>query len=127
MDNAEENVEKEVAVVEEKNDAVKKMLTHRNDDYEYGRELLYHAAEQLQELLGTAVTLAREAEHPRAIDVAKDTATTLADIAGKMMKHHEQTQKVAGEVPEKTTPRINNNLNVKLSSKELLDLLSKDD
>lgn len=101
------------------------MLQHRNDDYEYGRELLYHSAEQLQLVLANAVALAQEAQHPRAIEVAKDAASTLADLAGKIMKHHEQQQKITGEVA-KITNTTNNNLNVKMNTKELLDLLRKD-
>lgn len=104
----------------------KALLTHRNDDYTFGRELLYHSAEQLQEVLATAVALAQEAQHPRAIEVAKDTAAELASIAAKMMKHHEHQQKISGEAakPKQIT---NNNLNVKMSSKELLELLRRDD
>lgn len=99
---------------------------HRTDDYEYGRELLYHASEQMQRLLGISVDLANEAQHPRAIEVAKDTAVELASMAQKMMKHHEQQQKITGEkaVAKSVT---NNNLNLKMSSKDLLELLRRDE
>lgn len=106
-------------------DSKETLLRHRNDDYEYGRELLYHSAEQLQVVLANAVALAQEAQHPRAIEVAKDAASTLADLAGKIMKHHEQQQKISGEVA-KATSTTNNTLNVKMNTKELLDLLRKD-
>lgn len=102
------------------------LLRQRNDDYTYGRELLYSAAERMQDVLDLSIALAQEAQHPRAIEVAKDTAQALADISSKIMKHHEQQQKISGEVV-KAKQVTNNNLNVKMSSKELLELLRKDD
>lgn len=101
------------------------VVDHRRDDYEFGRELLYHAAEQMQEVLNTAVALAIEAQNPRAIEVAKDSVETLAGLASKIMKHQEQKQKINGEAAR--APVTNNNLNVKMSSKDLLELLRKDE
>ena len=46
------------------------IITNRNDDYTYAREILYASTERLQDILEAAVNLARESEHPRAIEVA---------------------------------------------------------
>lgn len=116
-----EDKTKEVAELE---DQMKKVLINRNDDYEYAREILYQSAERLQDILESAVDLAREAEHPRAIEVAKDTAAALSDIAGKMMDHHIKTERVNN--PNGDKGPVTNNVNVKLKTSDLLELLSKE-
>ena len=104
---------------------MKQVLVNRKDDYEYGRDIMYAAAERLQDILDSAVQLAQESEHPRAIEVATNTATSLADVAGKMMQHHLTTEKLNNPQGEKNQV-TNNNLNVKLSTKDLLELLNKE-
>lgn len=109
----------------EVNDSVSKMLQHRTDDYEYAREVLYAASERLQDILDSAVQLAQESEHPRAIEVASNSAQTLADVAGRIMDHHLKTNKMNGQI-ENEKNVTNNNLNVKLNTKDLLELLGKE-
>ena len=111
--------------VAELEDQMKKILVNRNDDYEYARELLYQSAERLQDVLESAVDLAREAEHPRAIEVAKDAGVALADIAGKMMDHHIRTEKLNNPKGDRGD-NVTNNVNVKLKTSDLLELLSKE-
>lgn len=118
--------DKELKTIEDESKAVEKMLRNRSDDYEYARELLYASSERLQDILDSAVTLAQESEHPRAIEVASNTAAQLADVAGKMMEHHLRTEKLnnpKGNTPASTT---NNNLNIKLNTSDLLELLNKE-
>lgn len=112
----------EIAKVE---DNLKEVLKNRQHDYEYGRELLYSSAERIQDILDAAVTLAQESEHPRAIEVATNTASALADISDKMMKHHLQTEKLNNPKGEEKNV-TNNNLNVKLNTKDLLELLNRE-
>ena len=115
--------QKELSVLE---DEMKVVLQNRKDDYEYSRELLYSSAERLQDILEAAVVLAQESEHPRSMEVATNTATALADIAAKMMEHHQRTDKLNN--PEGNAPKnvTNQNLNVKLNTKDLLELLGKE-
>ena len=101
------------------------MAKNRKDDYEYARELLYASSERLQDVLEAAVDLARESEHPRAIEVATNTATALGDIAAKMMEHHLRTEKLVNPKGSKGDT-VNNNVNVKLNTKDLLELLGKE-
>lgn len=101
------------------------MATNRRDDYEYARDLLYASSERLQDVLDAAVTLAQESEHPRAIEVATQTATALGDVAGKMMDHHLRTEKLNNPKGDKKEV-VNNNVNVKLNTKDLLDLLGRE-
>lgn len=116
------DVENELTEVQ---DSMKTMLRNRNDDYEYARELLYSSAERLQDILDAAVNLAQESEHPRAVEVATNTATSLADVAGKMMDHHLRTEKLTN--PKGDQKQVtNNNLNVKLNTSDLLELLNRE-
>jgi len=119
---SEDDISTEVATVEEN---MKKMLINRNDDYDYAREVLYAASERLQDILDSAVQLAQESEHPRAIEVATNTATALSDVAGRMMDHHVKTEKLNNPKGESKAV-TNNNLNVKLNTKDLLELLGKE-
>lgn len=117
--------QKDLAVLE---DEMKLITKNRKDDYEYSRELLYASAERLQDILDAAVVLAQESEHPRTMEVATNTASALADIAQKMMDHHLRTDKLnnpEGHKPQKNI--TNQNLNVKLNTSDLLELLGKDD
>lgn len=122
MDDKDKQVEQELVEVQ---DNMKLMLKNRADDYEYARELLYASAERLQDILDSAVTLAQESEHPRAVEVATNTAASLADVAGKMMDHHLRTEKLNNPKGEKNQV-TNNNLNVKLNTSDLLELLNRE-
>jgi hypothetical protein len=122
MEKQTDNINNEIVEVET---SVSKMLQHRSDDYEYAREVLYAASEKLQAILDSAVQLAQESEHPRAIEVASNSAQTLADVAGRLMDHHLKTNKMNGQV-ESEKNVTNNNLNVKLNTKDLLELLGKE-
>ena len=122
MDN-EKKLENELV---ETKDSVAKLVTHRSDDYEYAREVLYAASERLQDVLDSAVQLAQESEHPRAIEVASNTAQTLGNIAGQLMDHHIRTEKIQKGATQNEKSVTNNNLNVKLNTKDLLELLGKE-
>lgn len=118
---SDENISQDIAVIDKE---VKAIVQNRKDDYVYSRELLYASAERLQDILDSAVQLAQESEHPRAIEVATGTATALSDIAQKLMEHQLRTEKLNNPAGEKNV--TNNNLNVKLNTKDLLELLGKE-
>lgn len=106
-------------------DEMKQILQNRKDDYEYSRELMYQSAERLQDILDSAVNLAQESEHPRAIEVATNTANALSDVAAKMMEHHMRIEKLNNPKGDKGDV-VNNNVNVRLNTKDLLDLLGRE-
>jgi len=106
-------------------DEMKQVLQNRKDDYEYSRDIMYAAAERLQDILDSAVTLAQESEHPRAIEVATNTANALGDVAAKMMEHHLRLEKLNNPKGDKAEV-TNNNVNVKLNTKDLLELLGRE-
>ena len=122
MDN-EKKLENELVATK---DSVAKLVKHRNDDYEYAREVLYAASERLQDVLDSAVQLAQESEPPRAIEVASNTAQTLGNIAGQLMDHHIRTEKINKGASQNEKSVTNNNLNVKVNTKDLLELLGKE-
>ena len=102
-----------------------KMARNRSDDYEYARGILYQSSEKIQDILDAAVNLAQESEHPRAIEVATEAAKALGDTAAKMMDHHIKTERLNNPTGEKNQV-TNNNLNVKMNTKDLLELLQRD-
>jgi len=114
-------IQNELTTVE---DNMKLMLKNRQDDYDYSRDVLYTSSERLQDILDIAIELAQESSHPRAIEVATNAASSLADIASKMMEHHLKTERLNNPNKEKST--VNNNLNVKLNTSDLLELLNKE-
>jgi len=117
MENEIDKIEDELSVV----------LKNRKDDYTYARELLYSASERLQDILDAAVVMAQESEHPRAVEVAVQAANALADTAGKLMAHQVTTDKLNNPKGHNAPTEVtNNNLNVKLSTKDLLELLSRE-
>lgn len=119
---SEKDISQEVKAVDKE---LQLVLRNRKDDYTYSRELLYASAERLQDILDSAVQLAQESEHPRAIEVATNTASALSDIAQKMMEHQLRTEKLNN--PSNESKQVtNNNLNVKLNTKDLLELLGKE-
>ncbi len=102
-----------------------KIARNRSDDYEYAREILYQSSEKIQDILDAAVNLAQESEHPRAIEVATEAAKALGDTAAKMMDHHIKTERLNNPTGDKNQV-TNNNLNVKMNTKDLLELLQRD-
>jgi len=118
-----ENLPENITSVENELEAV---LQNRKDDYAYGRELLYTSAERLQDILDSAVQMAQESEHPRAVEVAVQAANALADTAGKLMQHQVVTDKLNNPKGVEVKNATTNNLNVKLSTKDLLELLSRE-
>jgi len=117
----EKEIQNELTTVEEE---MRQVLINRKDDYEYGRDVLYPASERLMDILDSAVQLAQESEHPRAIEVATNTASSLADIAGKLMDHQLKTDKLNN--PKGESQVTNNNVNVKLNTSDLLELLNRE-
>ena len=105
---------------------LEKISQNRSDDYEYAREILYQSSEKIQDILEAAVNLARESEHPRAIEVATEAAKALRDTAAKMMDHHLRVERLNNPKGENKNV-TNNNLNVKMNTKDLLEMLSRDE
>ena len=102
----EERVEKELARIEaeqtriDKNyrDKVKNEIQVKSlEDYEFIRSSIYDAISSGQELLYSAVTIAKETEAPRAIEVAAALVKSLVDSSQELLK----TQKNLLEINEK--------------------------
>lgn len=117
-----DDTSKEVAELE---DEMKKVLQNRNDDYAYGRDVMYVASEKLQDLLEIAVESAQESGHPRAIEVAAAAANALGDVAAKMMDHHMKLEKLNNPGGDKANV-TNQSVNVKLNTSDLLELLGRE-
>jgi len=118
---------KDLVVVDDTSQEMVVIKKNRADDYEYARDLLYASAEKLQDILEAATELAKESEHPRAIEVAAQTASALTDVAKSMMDHHLRTEKLINPNSTKNKGEVtNNNLNVELNTRDLLEFLGRD-
>lgn len=113
-----DNLEKSMAQV----------IKNRSDDYEYGREAIYFAAEKLQDILEIAVENAHETGHPRAIEVATNTATSLAAAGQSLIDHQLKTKKLNDQASsgQSEINKTTNNLNVNMKASDLLELFKKD-
>jgi hypothetical protein len=122
---------KETEISTEVNNVEKSMgqvLKNRSDDYEYGREAIYFAAEKLQDILEIAVENAHETGHPRAIEVATNTANSLAMAGQSLIDHQLKTKKLNDETSSQhgEINKTTNNLNVNMKASDLLELFKKD-
>jgi len=123
------SIENEISTeVDNVEKSLEKILKNRSDDYDYGREAIYYAAERLTEILDIAVDNAQETGHPRAIEVATNTANSLAGAGASLIDHQLKTKKLNNESETKdNSPAVtHNNLNVSLKTSDLLDMLTKD-
>ena len=80
-------------------------------DYEQTRNNLYNLLNQGQDALISALSVAKQSEHPRAFEVVGNLMTQLADVNEKLMKLHEKKQKL--DAPSKSeeaqTKQVTNN------------------
>ena len=109
-------------IKEEKKGIIALTKQHTDDDYIYTRDVVYQAVEKCMDLLDGASDLAREAEHPRAYEVAAGVSSTLVANVEKLVILQEKMQKLNG-VENTGSGTVNNNLNVKMTTKELLELV----
>jgi hypothetical protein len=70
------------------------------NDYAKTRENLYELLSKGKEALETALTVAKQSEHPRAFEVVGNLMKQLADINQQLMDVHHQKKKL--EEPSKT-------------------------
>jgi len=75
----------------------------RKDDYEFVREKLRSVIEDSADGLADVMELARNAESPRAFEVAANFANTIAAVSKNLMDMHKETAK-----PAQAAQTINN-------------------
>jgi hypothetical protein len=75
------------------------------DDYDKTRENLHDLLVKGKEALETALTVAKQSEHPRAFEVVGNLMKQLADINQQLMDIHQQKKKL--EEPSKTQSNRN--------------------
>lgn len=94
------------------------------DDYDTTRENLRDLLTKGKEALETALTVAKQSEHPRAFEVVGGLMKQLADINQQLMDIHQQKKKL--EEPSKTQSNRNttNNAIFVGSTAELSKMIS---
>ena len=95
------------------------------DDYDHARDNLRELLLQGKSALETALSVAKQSEHPRAFEVVGGLMKQLADINQQLMDVHQQKKKL--EEPSKsqsTKNTTNNNVIFTGSTAELSKMLS---
>lgn len=78
-------------------------------DYKYQRENLYNLIEKGQDAIEGILDVAKEAEHPRAYEVAGNLIKNVADITDKLIDLQGKMKKLK-EDDIKSNKTVNNNL-----------------
>ena len=93
------------------------------DDYDHARNNLRLLLLDGQAALQTALSVAQQSEHPRAIEVVGNLMKQLADINQQLLDLHQQKQKLDG--PKETSKKevTNNNVIFTGSTADLNKLL----
>ena len=96
------------------------------NDYDHARENLRELLTQGKSALETALTVAKQSEHPRAFEVVGGLMKQLADINQQLMDVHQQKKKL--EEPSKgqaSNNKVTNNAIFVGSTSELNKMIKK--
>ena len=94
------------------------------DDYDHARNNLRELLLNGQQALTTALSVAQQSEHPRAIEVVGNLMKQLADINQQLLDLHQQKQKLDGPKEGSKKEVTNNNAIFVGSTAELSKMLS---
>ena len=94
------------------------------DDYDHARENLRKLLTDGQTALSTALAVAQQSEHPRAIEVVGNLMKQLADINQQLLDLHQQKVKLDATKKASKTEVTNNNAIFVGSTAELSKMLS---
>ena len=95
------------------------------DDYDHARNNLRKLLTDGQSALQTAISVAQQSEHPRAIEVVGNLMKQLADINQQLLDLHQQKQKLDGPKEGSKKEVTNNNAIFVGSTAELSKMLTK--
>ena len=95
------------------------------DDYDHARNNLRELLLNGQSALTTALSVAQQSEHPRAIEVVGNLMKQLADINQQLLDLHQQKQKLDGPKEGSKKEVTNNNAIFVGSTAELSKMLTK--
>lgn len=93
------------------------------DDYDHARNNLRTLLLNGQTALQTALSVAQQSEHPRAIEVVGNLMKQLADINQQLLDLHQQKQKLDGPKESAKKEVTNNNVIFTGSTADLNKLL----
>jgi hypothetical protein len=79
------------------------------DDYDHARDNLRELLTQGKSALETALTVAKQSEHPRAFEVVGGLMKQLADINQQLMDVHQQKKKLEEPVKGVASKEVTNN------------------
>lgn len=91
------------------------------DDYDHARNNLRELLLNGQSALKTALSVAQQSEHPRAIEVVGNLMKQLADINQQLLDLHQQKQKL--DAPKEAAKKVTNNAIFVGSTAELTKMI----
>lgn len=91
------------------------------DDYDHARNNLRDLLLDGKVALQTALSVAQQSEHPRAIEVVGNLMKQLADINQQLLDLHQQKQKLDG--PKESSKKVTNNAIFVGSTAELTKMI----
>jgi hypothetical protein len=103
-------------------------ITHSEkieDDYDHARDNLRKLLLDGQNALQTALAVAQQSEHPRAIEVVGNLMKQLADINQQLLDLHQQKKKLDDPGKEASKQVTNNNAIFVGSTTELNKMIKK--
>lgn len=95
------------------------------DDYDHARENLRKLLLDGQSALQTALSVAQQSEHPRAIEVVGNLMKQLADINQQLLDLHQQKKKLDDPGKDSSKQVTNNNAIFVGSTTELNKMIKK--
>jgi hypothetical protein len=95
------------------------------DDYDHARDNLRKLLLDGQNALQTALSVAQQSEHPRAIEVVGNLMKQLADINQQLLDLHQQKKKLDDPGNEASKQVTNNNAIFVGSTSELNKMIKK--
>lgn len=95
------------------------------DDYDHARENLRKLLLDGQKALQTALSVAEQSEHPRAIEVVGNLMKQLADINQQLLDLHQQKKKLDDPGKDASKQVTNNNAIFVGSTTELNKMIKK--
>lgn len=93
-------------------------------DYDNTRDNLNDLISMGKEALGTALSVAKQSEHPRAFEVVGNLIKQLADVNQQLMDVHQQKKKLEEPTKGQATKNTTNNAIFVGSTAELSKMLS---
>ena len=120
-----EPMKQDVITIEPSNVQVIEASSKIESDYDKTRDNLNELLLKGKEALETALTVAKQSEHPRAFEVVGNLIKQLADVNQQLMDIHQQKKKLEEPTKGQLSKQVTNNSIFVGSTAELSKMINK--